>query len=118
MFLILKMVIIFTFFDYIIYNYYSKNYNIIYINDSYKYRIIISTIYWLFLTFSLTYNLLPLELSQYILYSSIISFIIYFSMNIYNKKINTSYSIQFMCVDIFYGIVLTNILILITYFLK
>ena len=118
MFLILKIVIIFSFFDYLIYNYYSKKYNIIYINDSYKYRIIISTIYWLFIIFLVTYNLLSLELLQYILYSSIISFIIYFSMNIYNKKINKSYSIQFICVDIFYGIILTNILILITHFLK
>ena len=37
-------------------------------------------------------------------------------INLYNKKKNKSYSIQFIIVDIFYGIILTNILVFISHY--
>ena len=119
MFLILKIIIIFIFIDYLIHQFYTKNYNITISNDLYKYRIICCSAYWLLICFIITSNLFSFNLIQYLLYSSIISFILYLSINLYNKTYNKNYSIQFIIADIFYGILLTNILILITfYFLK
>ena len=46
------------------------------------------------------------------------SLILFLSLNIYNKYIYNSYSIKFMCVDIVFGVLITNLLILITLFIK
>lgn len=119
MFLILKIITIFIFIDYLIHTFYIKNYNIHFINDYYKYRLIICSIYWLLIYFFITFNFLNIELKQYIIYISIISFILYLCINLYNKKNNKSYSIHFIIADIFYGIILTNVFILISnYFLN
>ena len=116
MFLILKIITIFVFIDYLIHIFYTKKYNINFINDSYKYRLIICSIYWLLIYFFITSNLLNLDLKQYIIYISILSFILYLLINLYNKKYNDSYSIHFIIVDIFYGIILTNILVFISHY--
>ena len=116
MFLILKIITMFVFIDYLIHNYYKKNYNINFINDNYKYRLIICSIYWLLIYFLITSHLLNIELNYYLIYISITSFILYLFINLYNKKKNKSYSIQFIIVDIFYGIILTNILVFISHY--
>ena len=46
---------------------------------------------------------------------TIISFILYTSINLYNKNKYKNYSIQFMCSDIVFGIIITNLLILISF---
>lgn len=119
MFTLLKIISFIALLDFIIYSYYKKNYNVYVNSDCYKYRIIICSIFWFILGFSITYNILITEnVYMYYLYSSIMSLILFLSLNIYNKYIYNSYSIKFMCVDIVFGVLITNLLILITLFIK
>lgn len=119
MFTLLKIISFIALIDFIIYSYYKKNYNIYVNNDCYKYRIIICSIFWFILGFIITYNILTIEnIHTYYLYASILSLILFLTLNIYNKYTYNSYSIKFMCVDIIFGVLITNLLVLITLFIK
>ena len=113
MFHFFKILIIIGFLDYIIYNYYKKCYKIQnndVINDIYKYRIIIYYIYWFFLLYLLNFNSSEFTYTK-ILYINIICFMIYLIINIYFIYKFNNFPIQLIFVDIFYGLIITNILI-------
>lgn len=116
MFHLFKIISIIALLDYIIYSYYKKNYLIEFNYDSYKYRIIICFIFWFILAFIVSYNIFLLQnKSLYFIYFTIISFILYTSINLYNKNKYKNYSVQFMCSDIVFGIIITNLLVLISF---
>ena len=116
MFHLFKITSMIALLDYIIYSYYKKNYSIEMNYDSYKYRIIICFIFWFILAFCISYNIFFLENKYlYFIYVTIIAFILYFSINLYNKHKYKNYSIQFMCSDIVFGIIITNLLVVISF---
>lgn len=115
MFHLFKIISIFALLDYIIYSYYKKHYLIENNYDSYKYRIIICFLFWFLLAFSISYNIFLLENKfSYFIYVNILTLLLYFSINLYNKYNYKNYSIQFMCTDIIFGLIITNLLILIS----
>ncbi len=119
MFHLFKIVSIIALLDYIIYSYYKKHYNIEMNNDSYKYRIIICFIFWFTIIFLISYNLLLIETkSIYFIYTTIIAFILYIMINIYNKYKYKNYTVSFMCVDIVFGIIIANIIVFISLAIK
>ena len=84
--------------------------------DSYKYRIIICFIFWFILALCISYNMLLLENKyHYFIYVNIITFLLYLSINLYNKYEYKNYSIQFMCTDIIFGVIIANLLVLISF---
>lgn len=116
MFHLFKIISIIALLDYIIYSYYKKNYLIEMNYDSYKYRIIICFIFWSILALCISYNMCLLENKyHYFIYVNIITFLLYFSINLYNKYKYKKYSIQFMCTDIIFGIIIANLLVLISF---
>ena len=46
---------------------------------------------------------------------NIITFLLYLSINLYNKYKYKNYSIQFMCTDIIFGVIIANLLVLISF---
>jgi len=116
MFHLFKIISIIALLDYIIYSYYKKNYLIEMNYDSYKYRIIICFIFWFILALCISYNMLLLENKyHYFIYVNIITFLLYISINLYNKYKYKNYSIQFMCTDIIFGVIIANLLVLISF---
>ena len=116
MFNLFKIISIIALLDYIIYSYYKKNYLIEMNYDSYKYRIIICFVFWFLLAFSISYNIFLLENKySYFIYVNIITLLLYISINLYNKYNYKNYSIQFICTDIVFGIIISNLLILISF---
>lgn len=116
MFHLFKIISIIALLDYIIYSYYKKNYLIEMNYDSYKYRIIICFIFWFILALCISYNMLLLENKyHYFIYVNIITFLLYLSINLYNKYEYKNYSIQFMCTDIIFGVIIANLLVLISF---
>lgn len=116
MFHLLKLLSIIALIDYMIYIYYKKKYNQHINSDTYKYRIIICYIFWFIISFCITYNLLEFANTHFIV--SILSLLLFLILNIYNKCRIKNYSIQFMCTDIVFGIILSNLLILLLFFIK
>jgi len=116
MFHLFKIISIIALLDYMIYSYYKKNYLIEMNYDSYKYRIIICFIFWFILALCISYNMLLLENKyHYFIYVNIITFLLYLSINLYNKYKYKNYSIQFMCTDIIFGVIIANLLVLISF---
>ena len=116
MFHLFKIISIIALLDYIIYSYYRKHYSVELNYDSYKYRIIICFIFWFILAFCISYNMFLLENKyNYFIYINIITLLLYISINLYNKYNYKNYSIQFMCSDIVCGIIIANILVLISF---
>lgn len=115
MFDILKILSFIALIDYIIYNYYKKHYNT-YLNlDIYKYRLIACYLFWFFISFLLFYKIVELNINTYLIII-ITTFLFYLLMNIYTKYCYDSYSYEFICVDIIYGLLLIHIIMLIIYF--
>lgn len=115
MFDLFKIISMVALLDYIIYSYYKKIYNVKLNNDNYKYRIIIFSIFWFLILFTFRYNLINFEKrNYYFLFTSVVTFILYLLFNIYNKY-NFNCSIKFMCADIVYGIIISNIVVLISF---
>lgn len=107
-----NIIFIIAFIDYLIYNYYKKkyiknNYN----QDIYKYRIIIYFIYWTILLYILNYNIINNH-KKIFLQINIICFIIYLLTNLYILYLNNNFPIGLICVDLFFGLIITNILII------
>ena len=119
MFTLLKIISVFALLDYIIFSFYKKQYAVDIHNDSYKYRIIICYIFWFLLGFFITFNLLGVENnSTYFIYTTIIAFILYIMINIYNKYKYKNYTVSFICVDIVFGIIIANIIVFISLAIK
>ena len=114
MFSLFKIISIFALLDYIIYSFYKKHYHIETNQDSYKYRIILCLIFWVLLGFFITFNLFSIENNiHYFLGATLIAALLYISMNCYNKIQNKKYSVQFICSDIVFGIIIANLLVFI-----
>ena len=117
MFHILKILSVVALLDYIIYSYYKKNYNITISNDCYKYRIIVCYLFWGILSFCIFYEIFTLTQNNYII-TTVVTFLLYLLMNIYNKYNYNDYSYQFMCVDTIFGLIITNLLIIIILYIR
>ena len=117
MFLLFKTIIIVLTIDYILHNFYLKNYNIIVSNDIYKYRIILRTILWLFISFSISQNMwIQDEVIHYFIYASILSIIIYIIEKIYFCTYN-NYCMSFICADLVISTIISNIVVFISIYL-
>ena len=117
MFDLFKIISMVALLDYIIYNYYTKIYKIKISKDTYKYRLIACSVFWFIILFCLRFNIVYFELKcNYFLYISLISFVLYLLFHMYNKYYY-NYSLQFMCADTFYGVLISNLLIVISFFI-
>ena len=114
---VLKILSVIALLDYIIYMYYKKNYNLIISNDCYKYRIIICYIFWLVISYLIFYEIILITKYTYFIIL-LICLILYIFINIYNKYNYKNISLQFMCVDIVYGLFIINLLIIIIYHIR
>jgi hypothetical protein len=114
---ILKVLSIIALLDYIIYMYYKKNYNLNISNDCYKYRIIICYIFWFIISYLIFYEVILITQNTYLIIL-LISLLLYLFINIYNKCKYNNISLQFMCVDIVYGLFIINLLIIIMYHIR
>ena len=117
MFLLFKTIIIVLTIDYMLYNYYLKNYKIIVNNDIYKYRIILRSILWFIITFTISQNIWIQEHTlHYFIYASIFLIIIYIIEKIYFCSYN-NYCMSFVCADLIISILISNIIVFISIYL-
>ncbi len=117
MFLLFKTIIIVLTIDYALHNYYLKNYNIVVNNDIYKYRIILRSILWFSIAFTISQNIWIQENTiNYFIYSSIFSIFIYIIEKIYFCYYN-NYCISFICADLVISIIISNIIVFLSIYL-
>ena len=117
MFLLFKTIIIVLTVDYALHNYYLKNYNIIVNNDIYKYRIILRSILWFTIAFTISQNIWILDENiYYFIYGSALSIIIYIIEKLYFCYYN-DYCMSFICADLVISILISNIIVFVSIYL-
>ena len=117
MLLLLKSLAIITSIDYVIYTYYLHNYKLNISKDVYLYRLILRSIFWFFIMFTIIYDFCILDnLIDYYIYITLLSFLIYGIEKIIFCHYN-NYCINYVCADLFISVLVSNIIVFISLYL-